>query len=173
MAPKTRIKAKAKISVPQSKDAAAADISKIGELQRKIVLDTAAMNDAIAVSTAKYQPGINAANEQIEALQSGVQAWCEAHRTELTNDGKVKTANLITGSVSWRFNPPSVKVTGAESVIKALLKLRLKRFVRVTVTVNKEAILNEPDAVKDVDGITVVKDVEEFVITPFEQEVAA
>jgi len=39
--------------------------------------------------------------------------------------------------------------------------------------VNKEAILNEPEGVKGVAGISIVSGVEDFVITPFEQEVAA
>ena len=90
----------------------------------------------------------------------------------LTNGGKVKTANLITGEVQWRQRPPSVRVTGAESVIETLRRLGLSQFVRTKEEVNKEAILNEPEGVKGVAGITVVKGVEDFVITPFEQEVA-
>ena len=101
-----------------------------------------------------------------------MQGFCEANRSELTNGGKVKTANLITGEVQWRQRPPSVSVRGAESVIETLVRLGLNVFVRTKEEINKEAILNEPDAVKGVAGITVVTGVEDFVITPFEQAAA-
>lgn len=173
MAKPTRIKTKAQIYVPQSKVEAANDISTIGDTQRDLLRTQADMNDEIAEITARYQPTLEALGERLKTLQNGVQSFCEAHRDELTNSGKVKTANLITGEVQWRKRPPSVSVRGAESVIEALKGFGLGRFVRTKEEVNKEAILNEPEAVKGVAGITVVTDVEDFVITPFEQEVAA
>lgn len=168
---KTRIKAKAQVYVPQSKDEVAAYIRNIGDAQRKLLRESAEMNDAIANVTARYQPFLEKLSAQITTLQEGVQGYCEAHRNELTNDGKVKTANLITGEVQWRQRPPSVSVRGAESVIEALKRLGLGKFVRTKEEINKEAILNEPDDVKGVAGISVVTGVEDFVITPFEQEV--
>lgn len=171
--PATRLKAKAQTYVPQTRDDAAADIRKIGDLQRQTLRHAASMNDAIANITAGCQPELDYLGARIKELQEGVQAYCEGHRNELTNDGKVKTANLITGEVQWRQRPPSVGVRGAEAVIEALKRLGLGKFVRTKEEINKEAILNEPKAVKGVAGITVVTGVEDFVITPFEQEVAA
>ncbi|MFA5825831.1 MAG: host-nuclease inhibitor Gam family protein [Gallionellaceae bacterium] len=165
------MKAKAQINVPQNKGEAAADIKQIGDLQRQITRTQTEMNDAIAHITATYQPVMEALCKQVDPLRAGVQAFCEANRVELC--GKGKTANLVTGEVQWRQRPPSVTLKAVETVIKTLRRLRLKRFVRVKMEVNKEAILLEPDAVKDVLGITVVTGVEDFVITPFEQEVAA
>ena len=78
-----------------------------------------------------------------------------------------------TAEMQWRQRPPSVRITGAESVIETLERLGLSQFVRTKQEVNKDAILNEPDGVKGVAGITVVTGVEDFVITPFQQEVAA
>lgn len=168
--PATRLKTKAQIYVPQTKDAAAADIRKIGDYQRHIQRTQAEMNDAIAHITATFQPSLQSLGAQLKNLQNGVQGYCEAHRHELTNEGRVKTANLITGEVQWRQRPPSVAVRGAETVIENLLRLGLGKFVREKLEVNKEAILNEPDEVKGVAGINVVTGVEDFVITPFEQK---
>lgn len=173
MAPKTRLKAQAQIAVPQNNGEAAADIRQIGDLQRQLARSQAEMNDAIAHITATYQGPVEALSAQITGLQKGVQAYCEAHRDDLTNGGKVKTANLITGEVQWRQRPPSCRITGAESVIETLQRLGLNEFVREKLEINKEAILNEPDKVKGVAGISIVTGVEDFVITPFEQEVAA
>ena len=169
---KNRIKAKAQLDVPQSRDEAAQYIRQIGDLQRKMLREQAEMNDAIAHLTETYQPRLELLKGDIGTRQEGLQAWCEANRAELTNGGKVKTANLVTGEVQWRQRPPSVSVRGADSVIEALKGFGLDRFVRTKEEVNKDAILNEPDAVKGVAGINVVTGVEDFVITPFEQEVA-
>lgn len=167
----TRLKTKAQVYVPQSKDEAAADIRKIGDLQREALRATTEMNDAIANITQRFQPRLDALNDQIRTLQEGVQGYCEAHRIELTDGGKVKTANLITGEVQWRQRPPSVSVRGSDAVLEMLKRLGLTRFIRSKEEVNKEAILNEPDEVRGVAGLIVVTGVEDFVITPFEQEV--
>ncbi len=167
--PATRLKTRAQITVPQSRDEDAADIRKIGDYQRHIMRSQAEMNDAIAHITATFQPSLEALGAQLKTLQEGVQAYCEAHRHELTNEGRVKTANLITGEVQWRQRPPSVSVRGADTVIENLLRLGLGKFVREKLEINKEAILNEPEAVKGVAGVSVVSGVEDFVITPFEQ----
>ena len=168
---KTRLKTPAQIYVPQSRDDAASDIRKIGDLQRQLLRDTAEMNDAIAHITASYQPRLDTVGEQLKTLQEGVQGYCEAHRDELC--GKGKTANLITGEVQWRQRPPSVRISKSEVVLETLARLGLSRFIRTKEEVNKDAILDEPDAVRGVAGITVATGVEDFVITPFEQEVAA
>ena len=168
----TRLKAKAQLYVPQSRDEAAADIRKIGDLQRQFFRAQAAMNDDIAAITASAQPVLDEFKTQLASLQEAVQGYCEANRADLTNGGKVKTANLVTGEVQWRQRPPSVSVRGVESVIETLTRLGLSMFVRTKEEINKEAILNEPEKVKGVAGITVVTGVEDFVITPFEQEAA-
>ena len=168
----TRIKAKAQVDVPQTRGEVAADIRAIGDLQREMQRETAYMNDQIAEVTHKFQPKIDALNEKIKGLQEGVQAFCEANREELTNGGKVKTANLVTGEVQWRQRPPSVSVRGAEAVIETLKRLGLGKFVRTKEEVNKEAILNDPEEVKGVSGIAINTGIEDFVIMPFEQEAA-
>lgn len=172
MAKQARLKTPAKVYVPQTRDDAAADIRKIGDLQRQIVREQAEMNDAIAHITGSYQPRLDAVNEQLVTLQQGVQSWCEANRDELTNAGRVKTANLVTGEIQWRQRPPSVRVSKSEVVLETLTRLGLSRFIRTKEEVNKDAILDEPDAVRGVAGISIVTGVEDFVITPFEQQAA-
>lgn len=169
-ATRTKFKSKATAYAPQTKDDVAADIRKLGDLQRSMTRRTADMNDAIGAITAQAQPELEALQEQITTLQGGVQTWCEANRDTLTDNGKTKTANLVTGEVNWRQRPPSVGVRGADAVIDMLKRLGLTKFIRAKEEVNKEAILNEPDEVRGVAGITINSGVEDFVITPFEQE---
>lgn len=164
----TRIRKTAQVYACNSREQAQTAIKQLGDLQREHARITTELNDAIARITEAEAPRLDALRERIDTLQAGVQTWCEANREQLC--GKGKTANLITGEVAWRIRPPSVRVTGEESVIDLLKRMALARFVRTRELVNKEAILNEPDAVAGVPGIKVVSGVEDFVITPFEVE---
>ncbi len=123
-----------------------------------------------SLPTEKYASQIAPLKTSIETLSKGVQGWCEANRDELTNGGKVKTANLVTGDVSWRQRPPSVSIRGVDAVMETLERLGLQRFIRTKQEINKEAILLEPKAVAGVAGITVKSGIEDFSIIPFEQE---
>ncbi|WP_250870440.1 host-nuclease inhibitor Gam family protein [Hafnia paralvei] len=165
-----RIKNAAAVYVPQTKQDVTCDIRKIGELQREAVRLETQMNDEIAKITQRFSPVIEAIKSDLNLLSKGVQGWCEANRDDLTNNGKTKTANLVTGEIQWRNRPPSVAIRGADSVLETLKRLGLDRFIRSKQEINKEAILNEPLAVAGVAGITVKTGIEDFAIVPFEQD---
>jgi phage host-nuclease inhibitor protein Gam len=168
----SKLKSKAQAYAPQTQIDCAEDIKKLGDLQREMARSAADMNDEIGAITQRFQPRLDLLAERIALLQTGVQTYCEARRDELTNGGKVKTANFVTGEVQWRQRPPSVGVRGADAVVACLKKLGLGRFVRTKEEINKEAILNEAEAVRGVAGISINSGIEDFVITPFGVEVA-
>lgn len=165
----TRIKSTSTVQACQSKADAMRDIKTIGDLQRELGRIEADINDQIAELTKKAAPRIEQLRERLTELQAGVQTWCEANRVEIC--GKGKSANLVTGEVSWRQRPPSVSISKADEVIDRLRGLGLLRFIRSKEEVNKEAILAEPAEVAGIKGIKVVTGVEDFVITPFEVDV--
>lgn len=165
----TRIKSTSTVQACQSKADAMRDIKAIGDLQRELGRIEADINDRLAEMTKAAAPRIQQLREALTELQAGVQTWCEANRVEIC--GKGKSANLVTGEVSWRQRPPSVSITKADEVIGRLRGLGLLRFVRTKEEVNKEAILAEPAEVAGIKGIKVVTGVEDFVITPFEVDV--
>lgn len=166
----TKLKRPTLAAVPQSKTDCAAAIRALGDLQRAFERERAAMNDQIATITQAFQPILAQHQERMDALQAGIQAWCEAHRTDLCGEGDKlgKTANLVTGEVAWRQRPPSVSIRGADIVIDTLLRMGLGRYVRIKNEINKEAMLAEPDAVRGIAGISIVTGVEDFSVTPFE-----
>ncbi|MBI2278173.1 MAG: host-nuclease inhibitor Gam family protein [Dechloromonas sp.] len=172
MAKKNRIKSAAvSVVVPQNREMAAQSIAMVGTLNRELARIQAAMNDEMASVKAAYEEQAEPLNLRIKALTEGVQTWAEANRDSLTQGGKVKTAALTTGEILWRLRPPSVRITGADAVLDALRRLGLKRFIREKEEVNKEAILNEPEAVAHVPGISISQG-EDFVVVPFEAELA-
>jgi phage host-nuclease inhibitor protein Gam len=164
----TRLKSAAAPYASQTKEDCQQDIKHIGNLQRKHAVKLAALNDKVAQLTADAATELDGLQTDIAMLQKGVQTWCEANREELC--GKGKTANLITGEVSWRQRPPSVGIRGVDTVLETLKRLGLARFIRTKEEPNKEAMLNETDAVRGVAGITINTGTEDFIITPFEVE---
>jgi phage host-nuclease inhibitor protein Gam len=166
----TRIKSKPMAPVPQSKHDCAESIRLLGDLQRQFERERSEMNDHIAAIAQAHQPLLSDLSDRMQALQGGIQAWCEAHRAELCDEGDKlgKTANLVTGEVSWRQRPPSVSIRGVDTVLDTLLRMGLGRFVRVKNEPNKEAMLNEPEAVRGIAGISIVTGVEDFIVVPFE-----
>jgi phage host-nuclease inhibitor protein Gam len=167
-----RIKSKAAAYAPQTRSDCAANVKRLGDLQREQARLTTHLNDEIARITQGYEPKLKALAEAINVLHGGIQTWCEAHRSELCK-GDSKTANLITGEVSWRVRPPSVRITGVDSVLDTLKRMGLHQFVRTKDEPNKEAMLNDKDAVRGIAGITIVSGVEDFVVTPFEADTEA
>lgn len=162
-----------KVAVPyvcQTKEETMEAIRRLGDAQRELTRIETLMNDEIAAITSREKARIDALRERADTLTSGIHWWCEANRAALCAGGG-KTANLVTGEVSWRQRPPSVTVRSTEKVISSLKALGLSRFVRVREDVNKEAVLSEPNAVVGVPGIALVQGVEDFAVTPFEVEV--
>lgn len=169
---KTRIKTgAAAVSVPQAREQVADYIREIGERQRTLVRLEADMNDEIARVKERFEAAAEPHRQRIAGLTAGAQIWCEANRNQLTQGGKVKTAPFTTGEIQWRTRPPSVRITGAEAVLDVLRRLGLTRFIREKEEVNKEAILNEPEAVAHVGGISISQG-EDFIVVPFEAELA-
>lgn len=167
--PRTRLKTQAAPAVPQSREEVAELILGIGTDSREITRLEIEMNEALTRLKQDYEQRADPYRQRIGAAQLAVQSWCEANRPELTRHGKVKTAQFTTGEVCWRVRPPSVRITGEESVLFSLRTLGLERFIRTREEINREAILNEPSAVAHVPGIR-INQIEDFVVTPFAVE---
>lgn len=163
---KTRIKTEAAAVAFQTREEVNAAIEQIGIAQRERDLIAVAMNDELARVRARHEQDAAPHAATIKALGHGVQIWAEAHRNDLTRDGKTKTVKLAAGEFSWRTRPPKVRIVGEGIVIAALKKLGLERFLRVKEEIDKNAILAEPDAVCDVKGIGISQG-EDFIIRPF------
>lgn len=162
-----KIKATATQKVCQNREQVAENIAKIGEKQRELLRLETEINDIVAQATNERKDKIDLLQLEIESLQMSVQIWCEANREKILKKG-LKTANLITGEVSWRLNPPSVRLYKSDVVLEKLKELGLTQFIRSKDEINKDAILADPKSVADVKGITILSGVEEFIIKPFE-----
>ena len=159
--------------VPQSTDDCDDMIRALGDVRREIARIDADMGDKLAETKEKFETRAQPLKEKAEELLGGVETFCAANRDRLTNGGKVKFATLKNGEVKWRVRPPKVTVRGKDNILDALRELGLSRFIRVKEDINKEAMLEEPDAVKSIKGLTIGSEGEDFVVEPFESSLSA
>lgn len=165
MSKTVRLKTSALESVPQSLDEVNAAVAEIGRCQRERAQIQKLMNDSLADVRDCHEKAAKPYAERIADLTRGVATWCEAHRAELTKDGKTKTARLATGEVSWRMRPPSVVARGLATILDTLKRLGLERFIRTKEELDKDAILADRAAIEGVKGLSISQK-EDFVIKP-------
>lgn len=167
----SRTRARA-IPAAQTREEVEELIAYIGTAQRTLTRIEADLGDAVAKAKEIAERSALPLKTAILEAQAKVQGYCEAHRLELTQNGKTKTAPFTTGEVKWRLRPPSVKVRGADAVI-AFLKDRMGgRFLRTKVEIDKEALQADADTARTIPGITIGSEGEDFVIEPFEAQLA-
>lgn len=159
--------------VPQNREDCDQMIRDLGEIRRTIGRIEADMNDQMAETKEVFEKLAEPLREKVEELTGGIEAFCAVNRDALTGGGKVKFHKFANGEVNWRKRPPKVNLRNIDLVIERLKENGLRRFIRTSEAVNKEAVLDEPEAVKAIKGITVGSEGEDFVIEPFETELNA
>ena len=164
----TKIKTNA-IDAPVTQEQAEALLLDIGKAQREVARIEADMNDHLAEIKDGFEKAAQPYNEDISEKFSALHIWAEAHKDELLK-GKLKTAKISTGELSWRTTPPRVSVRGKDEVIEMLKRMKLTHLIRTTEDINKEAILNEPEAIKGIAGVSIVQK-EEFAAKSFESQI--
>lgn len=135
---------KAVIAVPKNLTEAAQFLAEIGKEQRSINEIQLEVNARIEQLKAKAMDDAKPRQDRISQLVEGLFAYAESNRDELTDGGKRKTVKLPTGDFMWRMTPPAVLLRNVKAILVNLKLLGFKRFIRVKVEVDKEAMLKEP-----------------------------
>ncbi|MEM7295673.1 MAG: host-nuclease inhibitor Gam family protein [Pseudomonadota bacterium] len=163
----------ANLPIPQDDSEAREAIREIGDLNREVLRIETQMQDEIAALQSKYGDLVEPLKAQIEAKQEGLKMFCEVNRDRLTKGGKVKFHRFATGEVSWRLRPARVTIRGKDAVILAIKSASLsEKFLRVKEELNKEAMLEERGLAAALLGVTIGSDGEDFIVEPFEPELA-
>jgi len=163
-------KAKALARVPQDREAAVWAVGRIGTLRREIAARKAVASEKLRTISEAVETALAPLADELKQHEEGLQAYCEVNRTTLTNGEKVKYHDFATGRIFWRMRPPKVTVKGVETFIEACKRLGELRFVRSKDEVNRDAMLADPDAARQIAGVTISSEGEDFVIEPAEIE---
>jgi phage host-nuclease inhibitor protein Gam len=154
--------------VIETKDHVIEAIAWIGRIERDVERIQTEMNTDLSAIRETYETEAASHGDVLKGLRLGVEAWCEANRSELTDDGKTKTVQLASGEISWRTRPARVSLKGVDDLLAEIKRLGLDTLVRVKEEISKEAILANPNAVVGIKGIKIERG-EDFVIKPFRE----
>lgn len=164
--PRKLKKAAATVVAPRDRQEAEQFLARIGAAQRSLAVIQAAFDETVAAAKAKAEEEAALHAAQVEALTGGLHLWAEANRAAITQDGRTKTVHLATGIVGWRLRPPKVTVKDEPAVIETLEALGLEQFLRRKITLNREALKDDPAAVAQVPGLVIGSAGEEFYLEP-------
>lgn len=161
----TRTKTKAETT---HRDLAELDavLARIGELRRELERREAAMNDAIAEIRASYQREAEPVVAELGVSEEMLEQWCEVMREELTDGGKRKFCDLPSGRVGWRTLPPRVMIRNLAQTLAAIKALGATQFLRIEESVNKEAMLADPEQAAKIPGVKIKSEGEKFYAEP-------
>lgn len=159
----------APVAVPQSYDAANALLARLGQIDRLRTLKEAELAEEVAKLKAHVETEIGPLVVEEKLIAQQLEAFAGAHRNKLTDGGRTKYHDMPAGRIGWRNDPPSVKFKRGfkeADIIAALKELRLARFLRRTFTINKQAMLDDPNRAATVPGIRIASEMEQFYIQP-------
>lgn len=157
------------IAVPASYDAANALLLEYGRTQQQLAREDARLAQAVARLTVRIETRATPLKARLKALEEQIAAYAAAERNALTDEGKVKFHDMPAGRIGWRTNPPSIDLKSGwkiADVVKEVLKMGLRRkFLRMKLELNKEAMLEDQDKALTVPGVR-VKQAEAFYLEP-------
>lgn len=153
-------KAKTEIPVPKNLDEVERFTQEVARCERQIdVIANSLSNEVARLTQEAYeQAAILAAKS--DSLFAGIYAYSTAHRDELTADGK-KSVDLASGTISWRISPKAVQFPKGktQAIIEQIKTLGLqKEFLRVKESIDKEAMLKDPNKALSIAGIKITQE---------------
>lgn len=144
-------------------------LEQISAFQRTVDTEELAMNEKIDAIKAKTEMSVAAHQKKIQAMENGLQAFCEFNKDNLFE--KKRSIELNFGTIGFRKTTklaPKPKITW-KRVLELLEEKGFKSGIRVKKSANKE-VLNEWSDEK-LDKVNVIrKKSDEFWYDPKEEE---
>ncbi|MCM0018530.1 MAG: host-nuclease inhibitor Gam family protein [Tagaea sp.] len=158
------------LPVPQNQVQADNVIYVIGDHKRALDALIVKRDRAVADAAAKYADAIAEAGEVLKANVESLQAFAEANKSALLQDGKRSIA-FPSGLVGWRYSNPAVKFDAddEERLIARLRTLGLGHLIREKSEIDKTAVVKHAAEIEGVKGIDIVQE-ERFFVRPLEVE---
>ncbi|EMF79704.1 Gam-like protein [Leptospira weilii serovar Topaz str. LT2116] len=145
-------------------------------------------NQKISQIRSKLEEVLYPIQSKIDHVTSGIAFFVQKNREELFPDPNVKTCKLISGTLNYRKAPVSVKTKNSAKLLTSILakngllllfdtliKRLSKVFLRVSLELNKDAILKDPAGAYQKIGAELSEEKERLYIKPsrLEDEISA
>jgi phage host-nuclease inhibitor protein Gam len=148
--------------MPASKEELAALLVEVGEIQSARIEKFNRYLSRLEAAERERRESIKPLDRQLEIRLAAIQAYANAHRGELVERDS-KTVKLDTGTLGWRKTPPSLVVADADKLLVQLESKKLGRFIRIVKSVNRRKLLEEPEILGKLDGVSIRQTVRMFV----------
>lgn len=159
------------VVVPLNREGAAELVRQVGNKQRELEAIAADAEGRIAVIQQEVAEKVRPHQEKLDLLVEGLFKFFDANRDQLTENGKRKSVDLVTGTIGEHTNPHKVDLSEkVETVVANLKALGLAQFIRTKEEVAREAMLESNESrmlAATVKGVRVVQTVE-FRVKPAE-----
>lgn len=147
--------------MPQHMIEAERYVQQLGQYQTEITTLETELKDRITQIKADYEPRIEALTVKRNRTMEGLYTFAQRHKRPLTEGGK--TVVTLAGKFGWRMTPPRVECPKGEGiVIKTLKRLKMLKYLRITVELDKAKLLKDQPLVV---GLA-YKQHEEFFVAP-------
>ena len=151
----------------QNRDGLVAALARLGELDRDIQAIETETSEKVARLTAAGATLTQPKADARTALADEIEAYARAHREALV--GEKASVTLPSGTIAWRKGQPKLIVEAgkADDVLEDLAtRADADRFVRTRREMIQKALLDAPDVVEAVEGLSIRKAEETFKATP-------
>jgi phage host-nuclease inhibitor protein Gam len=116
-------------------------LKEIGEIDRKVTIITADMNETINLVKATAEDKTKGLQQRKEALEKDVQAWTEEHIDDFKTQ---KSRKLLFGEVGFRKRT-GIITRNVKAIIEALKQNKMTDCIDVTEKLNKEKLADYDD----------------------------
>lgn len=163
-----------KLQVPQNEDEATASLAEIGRLEREIETKELIAKEKIAAVVQKADAEVRPLADELQIRRENLSTFAQAHRKELTADGKKKTIAWSSGKIGWEWTRPSLQLekgVSSKDLLATLKALQLGQFVRTKEEPNRVAMLDNKAVALTVPGVKIIQR-EYFTIAPDQRAVS-
>lgn len=165
------VKPKPVVVIPKNREEAAEFVRRVGDAQRKLKRLAADAQECIVAIQEKVGKEAQPHQKKIDRFVDGLYLFFDTNRAELTENGKRKSVDLVTGTIGEHTNPHRVDLGDkVEAVVANLRALGLTQFIRTKEEVDREKMLeseNSRTLAATVKGVKVAQTVD-FLVKPSE-----
>ena len=151
------------IIIPSTTADANQVLFRLGELSRLADAVESEFADVVAELRAIADQRLAPVLEERKSAMISLELFADANRATLLVEGE-KTVKLSAGNFGWRWTPFKVTLAkgGEQKALETIKSLRLKRYIRIKETLDKESLLKDRPIIQ---GIRYTQK-EEFFVDP-------
>ncbi|MFZ5559460.1 MAG: host-nuclease inhibitor Gam family protein [Patescibacteria group bacterium] len=155
-----------KIEIPDSKTEVEIFITELAMFQKEAEEIENRLKKAVTALKIDADKRVKKINEIILRRVAAIYSFFLKNKKELTKDGKISIVKLSNGEMEVFLTNPTLNIRKEDQVITILKARGLgNQFIRTREEIIRDAVLQNPGAVADINGISITRK-EKFLVRP-------